>query len=892
MADGASPATPSETDPSRTPAAPRSSRRGPTAGQVLVVTSVMFTFISFWRTAAIVLCDLASTAYYIGGIVESQIGKAAPWFILAVMMFSYAVRSVYIESCSMFVRGGVYRIVKEALGSKFARLAVSALLFDYILTGPISAVTAGQYLIGLINDLFGLGSGSGLMIHKNAISSLLAIAVTIYFWRVNIKGIHESSDQALKIMAATTVMGVIMVVWCLVTLAVKEETRHLPPMTPNLSKKVNVEGKPVLDPFGKQVDPLGFIGETRLGEALRPDQINWWSLIGVIGILVSFGHSILAMSGEETLAQVYREVESPKLKNFKRAALVVFLYSLLFTSLISFFAVMIIPDKVRPSYSDNLIGGLAMNVVGPQWARLILNAVVVFVGSLILSGAVNTAIVGSNGVLNRVSEDGVLPDWFLRPHPRFGTTSRLINLVVILQIVTILASGGNVLTLGEAYAFGVVWSFVFMSMSMLILRFKKREPREYEVPLNVRIGNVDWPIGMALIFLVLAVAAICNLLTKEVATITGVAFTAGFFLVFLISEHTHRRRMGVATEHHEHLEQFNQQQADQLSVEALTLTKPYRKLVAIRSPYNLGMLERCLAETDPESTEVVVMTASVLPLGSGDFLPTISDIDRQLLTAVVNLAEHAGKPVKPLIVPTNEPFYAMAQTAKTIGAQELIMGPSNKYRPEDQLDLVALYWFNVCGAKPEPLSIRVLGKDRDARLDIAGGSQIPKAGAGSAESARILAELRKGWHGVERLLLAYDGSPLSADFLDTVMSFLDPAISVTLIDVVEEDSSEEGIDGTEQAKDIVERGVERARELGRTVEWRMSHGEAGPEIVRAAVEGKFDAIFMSLRGVYRRGDTTAFASNTRYVLENAPCRVILGFAPKSIPAPNGKGDGS
>ena len=103
---------------------------------------------------------------------------------------------------------------------------------------------------------------------------------------------------------------------------------------------------------------------------------------------------------------------------------------------------------------------------------------------------------------------------------------------------------------------------------------------------------------------------------------------------------------------------------------------------------------------------------------------------------MVTLAEHAGKPVKPLIVPTNEPFYALAQTAKTIGAQELIMGPSNKFRPEDQLDAVALYWLNVCGAKPEPLSIRVLGKDRDVRLDIAGGSQIPKPGAAAAESAR------------------------------------------------------------------------------------------------------------------------------------------------------------
>ena len=245
--------------------------------------------------------------------------------------------------------------------------------------------------------------------------------------------------------------------------------------------------------------------------------------------------------------------------------------------------------------------------------------------------------------------------------------TRLINLVVGLQIFTIVASRGNVLALGEAYAFGVVWSFVFKSMSMLVLRFKQPEPREYEVPLNIRVGAFDFPLGMTLIFLVLAAAAIVNLLTKEVATITGVAFTAGFFTVFWAREHAHRRRHGRHAEHHEHLEQFNQKQAEQLSVEALNLTKPYRKLVAIRSPYNLAMLERCLAETDPETTDVVVMTATVLPLGSADLKPTITEEDRQLLTAVVNLAEHAGKPVKPLIVPTNEPFYAMTRTAKTIG---------------------------------------------------------------------------------------------------------------------------------------------------------------------------------------------------------------------------------
>jgi hypothetical protein len=56
---------------------------------------------------------------------------------------------------------------------------------------------------------------------------------------------------------------------------------------------------------------------------------------------------VLAMSGEESLAQVYREIEHPKLKNLKKAGLVIFIYSMVFTSLVSFFAVMIIPDSVR-----------------------------------------------------------------------------------------------------------------------------------------------------------------------------------------------------------------------------------------------------------------------------------------------------------------------------------------------------------------------------------------------------------------------------------------------------------------------------------------------------------------------------------------------------------------
>src|SRR5215471_14712116 len=143
---------------------------------VLVATTAMLAFISFWRAAAVVLNDMGSSAFYAGAIAEHFIGRTAPWFILAIMVLAYAVRSVYIESCSMFVRGGVYRVVKEAMGSTLAKLSVSALMFDYILTGPISGVSAGAYIAGLANDVFGR---AGWRIHLPEESTAAAIAIAV-----------------------------------------------------------------------------------------------------------------------------------------------------------------------------------------------------------------------------------------------------------------------------------------------------------------------------------------------------------------------------------------------------------------------------------------------------------------------------------------------------------------------------------------------------------------------------------------------------------------------------------------------------------------------------------------------------------------------------------------
>src|SRR5438477_1272563 len=443
--------------------------------KVVVATTVALSFISFWRAAAIVLSDLASSAFYAGGIAEKAIGASAPWFILGVMLFSFAVRSVYIESSSTFVRGGVYVVVRDAMGSVMARLSVSALIFDYILTGPISVVSAGQYLGRLLNEIAEI-THSARRVDPFQFTIYFGVAVTAYFWWSNIKGIHESSGKALRIMQITTVMVVAFLIWCPLTLLVRGPAQIPPPPTlPNLH--FSEEG-------------LGWLSGTVIPQ------------IWAAAVLVAFGHSLLSMSGFETLAQIYREIAYPKLKNLKITGNLVCIYATICTGVITLFAGMIIPDKVRGQYSENLLGGLTSHLIGPPLLLLGFHIFVVTVGVLILSGAVNTSIIGANGVMNRVAEDGVLLDWFRKPHSRLGSTFRIINLVALMQIGTILLSRGDTNKLGEAYAFGVVWSFFMNSLGVLVLRYHRKD-QEYKVPLNFHIGKTELPVGLFLTTLTL-----------------------------------------------------------------------------------------------------------------------------------------------------------------------------------------------------------------------------------------------------------------------------------------------------------------------------------------------------------------------------------------------------
>lgn len=690
----------------------------------------MLTFISFWRAAAVVLNDLASSAFYAGGIAEQAIGASAPWFILAVMLFSFAVCSVYVESCSMFTRGGVYRVVKEALGGTFAKISVSALMFDYVLTGPISGISAGQYITGLINELLAVahqhswlppalvGVGNQpLQFNPNHAAVLFAAIATTYYWWENIKGIEESSDKALRVMQITTVMVVLMLVWGAYSVLVRG---------------VNFPPLPVPANLHFSSDALGFLRGSGL------------PILGLFGILMAFGHSVLAMSGMETLAQVNREIQHPKLKNLKRAALIIALYSVIFTGGATLLASMLIPAYPRTHiYPDDLIAGLAMYMVGPLFLRIAFRIFVVIVGFLILSGAINASIIGSTGVLMRVAEDGVLTDWFRRPHNKYGTSYRIVNLVFILQMITILTSQGNVIMLGEAYAFGVIWSFTFNNMAMLVLRWKYHGERGWKLPPNFRIGNTEIPIGLVSVFAVLATTACVNLFTKSVATVSGVIFTASFFIIFAISERQNQRKHALTAR--EMKDHFQLEHQETVSRESAAI-RPGGVMVTMRDVTNPYALKWALSKTSTEDQDVVVVSVRLMGAGGPEYLSAdqqfFTEHEQMLFTKAVSVAESFGKKASLLVLPAGDVFAALAQSANSLEVDSVVSGSSSLMTAEQQAYHMGQAWEALPGPKRQ-FNFYVVAPDGQVKVFYIG----PHAPTLSADNIQLVHRL---WLNMQR----------------------------------------------------------------------------------------------------------------------------------------------
>jgi hypothetical protein len=341
-----------------------------------------------------------------------------------------------------------------------------------------------------------------------------------------------------------------------------------------------------------------------------------------------------------------------------------------------------------------------MSLAGPFVLRLIFHGFVVVVGTLILAGAVNTAIVGSNGVLNRVSEDGVLSSWFRQPHRKFGTSYRIINIVVALQIITIIISRGDVTFLANLYAFGVIWSFAMNGLAVLVLRYTKPGEREFQVPFNFRVNGVQVPVGLILITLMLFLIAITNLFTKPIATMAGGAFSVLLYIVFTVSEK--RARAGGA---HVEMDQFNLEMESELTPEAVG-AKPGNILVPVSNQYNLYHLGNVLDRIKPGRRDVVVLHVRVLRRAASgenelDADQLFGSIEQQLFSQTLSMAEKRGKTIRLAVVASNEIWDGILRAASSLGSSTIVLGHSPKESVEEQARQIGDAWENLPDPKPQ-----------------------------------------------------------------------------------------------------------------------------------------------------------------------------------------------
>ncbi len=279
---------------------------------------------------------------------------------------------------------------------------------------------------------------------------------------------------------------------------------------------------------------------------------------------------------------------------------------------------------------------------------------------------------------------------------------------MLLQLTTILISRGDVYMLGEAYSFGVVWSFAMKALSVLVLRYKQPGAREWKVPLNFHIGKTEIPLGLVMITAALFALAIVNVLTKKVATISGVSFTIAFFIVFELSDiYNRKRRAG----HSEELEKFRLETPRDLSASAVSI-RPGNVLVAVRNPNRLQHLERILRKTDMRKMDIVVLSIrTVTQAASGehplDAEQIFSDDETTVFTRVVSLAEKAVKQVELIVVPGSDPFEAVVQTAAGLQSSRIVMGLSPKLTPSEQGAQVGRYWEQLPEPRPS-LSLEIV----------------------------------------------------------------------------------------------------------------------------------------------------------------------------------------
>ena len=403
---------------------PRTTSRAGTPISIVLATTSLLSLVSSQRAIVLVLLELGGAAFFASGVAERAVGPTAPWLILAVVLMGILLRAVDLENCGLFIPGGVYGTVKEALGKPVAKVAASALLVQHLVLAALAAVAAGHYAAVLVRPLLGAGQFPSDMT-VNDVASAVAVCLLAFNWWSQRQGRRLSNAGVRRAVTSAVCFAAAIIVWSVITL-------------------MGRAGVPVPLPSA---------------DALAPNLVDRWSMLPATlsapaAFLTGLGYCLFALGGIHAFTRVAPEVPQPRIRYLQRVALFTSAYSLVATAVVAFLIGSLVPAEARSDWLDTPVVGLVLHLRAPGWLRLSLLPGLVAAAAVILIGAILRATLAAESILSRLSQDGVLAPSIRALHSRFGTPSRLTDLTTAAQVVVVLVSAGRVSWLARAYADG------------------------------------------------------------------------------------------------------------------------------------------------------------------------------------------------------------------------------------------------------------------------------------------------------------------------------------------------------------------------------------------------------------------------------------------------------
>jgi magnesium transporter len=619
--------------------------------RVVLATRALLTFTPAWRAAALALGELGCAAFFAAGLAEDAVGPAAPWYVLAVVLVGACVRAVDVEARGLFVRGGLHGLVRQAFGEMPARIAASALLTERMLLAPLAAAVAGRYVVAL------MGAVGVQPVASGAENTAVAIAVTLMaiLWLAQRRNQMVSNLTASRAVVAGSTVLIVTMAWAALTVV-------------------------------------------RRGGALPPLPFSPGAPTTAAGALMAFGAVLFALGGVDVLAQVAPELEPPRIRNLERTARLVVIYSIGVTALLGFVIAAIVPETLRRSFFEAPGVGLVLQLAGPWWLRGLAAGAVVLGAGLMMGSAARSALAGTQTVLTRLVDEGLLPAALREPHPQFGTRARMLDVTVGAQMAIVVLSGGHVAWLARAYAVGVAWSAVLKVLATIRLRAIRPEERAYRVPGSLSVFGREWPVALAFVAAAIAVPATLMLTTFDAGSMVGAAMVVALTATFTVGA----RRLAEPAEPAgaAALDAVQLLPSDEVDLRHVKV-RPGNLLVPVRKPHSLAHLSAALDSA--ADRDVVVMTGRLVGIDVPDdpgVDARVTDDERRLFAAVTALAERHGRAVRLLIAPGPNVFDAVVETALRLESSEIHVGESEVLAARDQARLLGEAWERASGRKP------------------------------------------------------------------------------------------------------------------------------------------------------------------------------------------------